>query len=154
MSLMEEMNMIKIYTIGFTGKSASEFFDLLEKNRVTKIIDTRINNSSQLSGYAKGKDLEYFAKKISNIEYEHNLDFAPTKGLLSLYRDKKISWDEYAAQYVELIKSRNILKKINIDVYNHCCLLCSEHLPQQCHRRLLGEYLKSNFSTVEIIHLK
>lgn len=146
--------MIKICTIGFTGKSASEFFDLLEKNGVTKIIDTRVSNSSQLSGFAKGKDLEYFAKKILNTDYEHNLDLAPTKELLSLYRDKKISWDEYAVQYIELVKSREILEKINIDAYNNCCLLCSEHLPHQCHRKLLGEYLKSNFSTVEIIHLK
>jgi len=148
------MNMIKIFTIGFTGKSASEFFGLLEKNRVTKIIDTRISNSSQLSGFAKGKDLEYFAKTISGIDYEHNLDLAPTKELLSLYRDKKISWEEYATQYVELIKSRGILEKINIGAYNNYCLLCSEHSPQQCHRRLLGEYLEANFSSIQIVHLK
>ncbi len=78
--------MIRLYTIGFTRKSAERFFQLLEQNQVKKIIDTRVSNNSQLSGFAKGKDLAFFAKQIANIDYEHQLEFAPSKELLGRYR--------------------------------------------------------------------
>ena len=84
--------MIKLYTIGFTKKSAQRFFELLEQNQVRKIIDTRISNTSQLSGFAKGKDLAFFARRLANIDYEHELRFAPTKEFLGKYRKKEISW--------------------------------------------------------------
>ena len=84
--------MIKLYTIGFTGKPAEKFFSLLNNSGVKTIVDTRINNVSQLAGFAKGSDLAFFAKAIGDMSYEHNIEFAPTKDLLALYRNKKISW--------------------------------------------------------------
>ena len=134
--------MIKLYTIGFTGKSAEEFFTLLNKSAVKKIIDTRINNVSQLSGFAKGADLKFFAREISNIAYEHHIDFAPTKELLSRYRDKEITWGEYEVEYLNLLDIRKIGQKVVIEEMHESCLLCSEHTPERCHRRLLAEYLK------------
>jgi uncharacterized protein (DUF488 family) len=145
--------MIKLYTIGFTGKSAEKFFNLLKTSDVKKIVDTRINNVSQLSGFAKGADLKFFAKEIGNISYEHNVDFAPTKELLSRYRNKKISWQEYEVEYLNLLDMRKIVQKIDIEKLHENCLLCSEHTPEKCHRRLLAEYLKNVKSNVEIIHL-
>lgn len=145
--------MIKLYTIGFTEKSAQEFFELLERNQVRKIIDTRISNNSQLSGFAKGKDLEFFARRLSNIDYEHELNFAPTKELLERYRNKKISWDEYTKEYLHLLDERNIKETVNLEALHECCLLCSEHSPQKCHRRLLAEYLQKVNQNIEIIHL-
>jgi uncharacterized protein (DUF488 family) len=145
--------MIKLYTIGFTEKSAQEFFELLERNQVRKIIDTRISNNSQLSGFAKGKDLEFFARRLLNIDYEHELNFAPTKELLEKYRKKKISWDDYTKEYLHLLDERNIKETVNFEGLHECCLLCSEHLPQKCHRRLLAEYLRRIDQNIEIIHL-
>jgi len=81
--------MIKLFTIGFTEKSAEKFFSLLKNAGVKRIIDIRLNNKSQLAGWSKGSDLPFFAKEICDISYEHNTDFAPTKDLLSRYRDKK-----------------------------------------------------------------
>ncbi|HZV69716.1 MAG TPA: DUF488 domain-containing protein [Saprospiraceae bacterium] len=145
--------MIKLYTIGFTGKSAEQFFNLLAKAGVKKIIDSRVNNVSQLAGFAKGNDLKYFAKAIGGIEYEHNLDFAPTKELLSDYRDKKVTWAEYEIAYLKLLEAREITKDLNIKQLHKTCLLCSEHEPDQCHRRILAEYIKTSNHAVEIIHL-
>lgn len=145
--------MIKLYTIGFTEKSAQEFFELLERNQVRKIIDTRISNNSQLSGFAKGKDLEFFSRRLSNIDYEHELNFAPTKELLERYRNKKITWDEYTKEYLHLLDERNIKETVNLEALHECCLLCSEHSPQKCHRRLLAEYLQKINQNIEIIHL-
>jgi uncharacterized protein (DUF488 family) len=145
--------MIKLYTIGFTEKSAKEFFTLLQKAGVKKILDVRINNVSQLAGFAKGKDLEYFAKIIVNSDYEHNIDLAPTQELLKDYRDKKVSWTQYEKEYISILDKRNILKKINFDKLDGVCLLCSEHKPDMCHRRLLAEYLQKANKEIEIIHL-
>ena len=145
--------MIKLYTIGFAGKSAESFFSLLKTNEVKKIVDTRINNVSQLAGYAKGTDLKFFAASIGNIDYEHNIDLAPTKELLSKFRNKELTWQEYEIHYLNLLDTRKISKKIKIDLLHQNCLLCSEHTPEKCHRRLLAEYLQQSRSDIEIIHL-
>ncbi len=146
--------MIKLYTIGFTSKPAENFFNLLINSGVKKIVDTRINNVSQLSGFAKGSDLKYFAKEIGNMSYEHNIDFAPTKELLSHYRNKEISWEEYEIEYLNLLDMRNVSQKTDIEKLHENCLLCSEHAPDKCHRRLLAEYLQHVKGDIQIIHLK
>ncbi len=146
--------MIKLYTIGFTGKSAQQFFDLLEQHGVKKIIDTRINNTSQLSGFAKGRDLAFFARRLANIGYEHRLDFAPTKELLSGYRKKEIDWADYTDIYLDLLEERRIKERVDLAALHQSCLLCSEHTPDHCHRRLLAEYLQKINPDIEIIHLQ
>lgn len=145
--------MIKLYTIGFTGKSAEKFFTLLQNNAVERIVDTRANNTSQLSGFAKADDLAFFAKTVGRMDYKHQLDFAPTKDLLANYRNKKISWSEYETEYLNLLDVRKISNKVNIAELHQNCLLCSEHTPEQCHRRLLAEYFQHRYNDIEIIHL-
>ena len=144
---------IKLFTIGFAGKSAQDFFTMLQKVGVTNIIDTRVNNASQLSGFTKGKDLQYFAAALVDIGYEHHLEFAPTKELLAMYRDKRITWHEYEVAYHQLLEDRKILDTTDVSMLDHCVLLCSEHEPDQCHRRLLAEYLQKENKAIEIIHL-
>jgi len=146
--------MIELYTIGFTKKNAQKFFNLLSSNKVEKIIDTRVNNTSQLSGYAKADDLKFFAKEIADISYFHNIDFAPTKELLSKYRKKEMSWDEYEIEYLNLLDIRKINKKVDIEKLHQNCLLCSEHDVDKCHRRLLAEYLKEVNPNVSVTQLK
>lgn len=146
--------MITIFTIGFTNKSAKVFFELLESNKVAKIIDTRISNTSQLSGFAKGSDLAFFAGKVSGIGYEHRVEFAPTKELLDKYRKKQINWQEYEIEYLNLLDLRKIKTKLIVETLHQSCLLCSEHLPDRCHRRLLVEYLQRSNNNIEVVHLK
>jgi uncharacterized protein (DUF488 family) len=145
--------MIKLYTIGFAKKPAEKFFNLLRGANVKQIIDTRINNISQLAGFAKGSDLKFFAKEIGDVNYEHNIDFAPTKELLKKYRTKKITWPEYEIEYLNLLDMRHVAQKTDIDKLHENCLLCSEHTPEKCHRRLLAEYLQHVKPQIEIIHL-
>lgn len=145
--------MIKLYTIGFTNKSAQKFFELLKKNEVVKIVDTRINNTSQLSGFAKGSDLSYFAKEVGNMGYLHKVDFAPTKELFDKYRKEIITWETYEIEYLNLLDARKIGNKINVEELHQNCLLCSEHTPEKCHRRILAEYLKARFNDIAIHHL-
>ena len=145
--------MIKLFTIGFTEKTAEAFFSLLKKAGVKKIIDTRLNNVSQLAGFAKGKDLEFFSKTIIDAGYEHNINLAPTKELLNNYREKKITWAQYEIEYIRILEKRSIIKKIDFEKLDGSCLLCSEHKPDMCHRRLLAEYLKKANKDIEIIHL-
>ena len=147
---------MNIYTIGFAQKSAKTFFELLYSNEVDCLLDVRLNNSSQLSGFTKGRDLEYFLEKILSIKYYHNLNFAPTKEILKAYKKKNITWEKYEQLYLKLISNRkveNLFEKIISNKFQNICLLCSEPKPQQCHRRLLANYLQQFLEDICVIHL-
>lgn len=145
--------MIDLYTIGFTNKSAEQFFGLLHGSNVQRIVDTRINNTGQLSGFAKGADLAFFARQIGNMGYCHNTAYAPTKDLLARYRAKELSWVDYEIDYLNLLDMRQVAQNLPIETLHQNCLLCSEHTPEFCHRRLLAEYLQHRFTGVSIHHL-
>jgi uncharacterized protein (DUF488 family) len=144
---------LKLFTIGFTKKTARDFFEILKKNRVQRLIDIRLNNSSQLAGFSKGSDLEYFLHEICGIKYDHQTNLAPTEELLKGYQKGEVTWDAYEKVYLELLEKRNVLQKNESVMFDHACLLCSEATPERCHRRLLAEYLRSHWNDVEIIHL-
>lgn len=141
-----------MFTIGFTQKSAQKFFETLKKAGVKRIIDTRLNNVSQLSGFAKRADLEYFLKAIDNIDYIHILDLAPTKDILDDYKKKRISWEDYENKFNTLIVDRKIENKVSPDFLDGGCLLCSEAKPHHCHRRLVAEYLQQKLDTAIKVH--
>lgn len=146
--------MITLYTIGFTKKSAERFFGLLRDNGVKQLVDIRINNSSQLAGFAKGKDLEFFVNEICHIPYQHIVDFAPTKELLDQWHKNEVTWTEYEEIYTKMLKDREIVKKYGVKSFDGACFLCSEDTPEQCHRRLLAEYMKEHSKEeVRIVHL-
>ena len=144
---------INLFTIGFTQKSAKQFFDTLKKAGIKTVIDTRLNNISQLAGFTKKTDLEYFLKTIDNIDYVHLLDLAPTKDILDDYKKKKGDWEIYEQKFLQLIAERQIEKKVSPELIDGACLLCSEAKPHQCHRRLVAEYLNGKWGNVKICHL-
>ena len=147
--------MITIYTIGFTKKSAEKFFELLRQNGVKNLIDVRIYKSSQLAGFGKGKDLAYFVKQICGIDYEHIVDFAPTKELLDQWHKQEVDWPGYIRVYTGLLDKRNIMAKYGVEKFDGSCLLCSEDTVENCHRRLLAEYVQNHTNEeVKIVHLK
>ena len=146
--------MITLFTIGFTKKSAESFFGLLRKNNVKKLVDVRISNSSQLAGFAKGKDLEFFVKEICHVPYLHITDFAPTKELLDKWHKQEVTWEEYVVIYNSLLKERGVLRKYGVNQFDGACFLCSEETPDNCHRRLLAEFMKKHSAEdVRIVHL-
>jgi uncharacterized protein (DUF488 family) len=144
---------VNLFTIGFTKKSAKEFFEILQKSGVKRIIDTRLNNISQLAGFTKRPDLEYFLQKIGNIEYVHRLELAPTKDILDAYKKKGGDWQSYEEQFLQLITERKIEQTVSPDLLDGGCLLCSEPTPHHCHRRLVAEYLSQKLGTIKIHHL-
>jgi uncharacterized protein (DUF488 family) len=144
---------VNIFTIGFTQKSAQKFFETLKKSGIKRVIDTRLNNVSQLAGFAKRADLEYFLKTINNIDYIHILDLAPTKDILDEYKKQKGDWSVYEQKFLKLIADRKIEKKVSPDLVDGACLLCSEAKPHHCHRRLVAEYLSNKWRNVNICHL-
>jgi len=145
---------VNLFTIGFTQKKAEQFFETLIKSGVKRVIDTRLNNVSQLAGFAKKPDLAYFLQKISGIEYIHILDLAPTKDILDAYKKKEMTWDSYEQKFNQLITQRKIESKLSIDIIDKSCLLCSELKPHNCHRRLVAEYLQNNLEkNIKIHHL-
>ncbi len=147
------MNTIKIYTIGFTKKSAEQFFGILIKAGVKKVVDARLNNSSQLAGFAKKEDLRYFLKALGNIDYHHTPIMAPTGEILTEYKKNKGDWQIYEKKFLALMEERRLENVVNPAELDGACLLCSEDSPKQCHRRLVAEYLKSKWGNVDIEHL-
>ena len=146
--------MISLYTIGFTKKSSERFFNLLRGSKVKQLVDVRINNSSQLAGFAKGNDLKFFVNEICHIPYIHVADFAPTKELLDQWHKQEVNWEDYERIYTKLLTDRDILRKYGIKPFDGSCFLCSEDTPEQCHRGLLVEYMKKHSSEkIEITHL-
>ena len=145
--------MNRIFTIGFTKKSAETFFTLLSDAGVKRIVDVRLNNMSQLAGFAKHKDLCYFLKTICSIDYIHIPEFAPTKEMLDEFRKKKNEWSVYERKYSALLAEREIGYKIFNIIQDRDCLLCSEDKPDLCHRRLAARYIEARFGNIEIIHL-
>ena len=150
---------IQIYTIGFTKKTAESFFEKLKKSGIKRIVDVRLNNVSQLAGFAKKNDLIYFLKKMINIDYIHIPDMAPTKDILDDYKKNKGDWSVYADKFVKLMEYRHIEQIDDIqNILHQACLLCSEHEPFRCHRRLVIEYLQKKWKDnkdikIQIEHL-
>ena len=147
------MPTINVFTIGFTKKNAETFFTKLKNAGVKKLIDIRLNNLSQLSGYAKRDDLAFFLREICNCEYRYEPLLAPTKEILDDYRKKKIDWSEYEKQFSEIMKNREVHTLVNLHELDNACFLCSEPTAEKCHRRLVTEYLTEHFKNIKISHL-
>ena len=146
---------MEIYTIGFTKKSARYFFGRLRDAGIGLLYDTRINNTSQLAGFTKRDDLEFFLDELLDARYEHRTDLAPTEQLLSAFKQKEISWDEYAESFLELMDQRrpDLLLDKELLARTPTALLCSEHQPDRCHRRLVVEYLAEAWPGLTPQHL-
>ncbi len=132
---------MNIFTIGFTKKNAETFFSFIKNNKVQTLIDVRLNNVSQLAGFAKRDDLSFFLKELCQVDYEHVPELAPTKEILNGYKKGDMPWENYEDKFLNLMAQRNVEKIITKDLLNDGCLLCSEHEPHFCHRRLVVEYL-------------
>lgn len=144
---------IKLFTIGFTKKNAAKFFGLLRDAGVRRVIDTRLNRTSQLAGFAKEQDLPFLLREICQADYEIQPLLAPTEDILSAYKKKGIDWTAYEERFNSLIRDRHIDSKLRPEQFDHACLLCSEDKPHQCHRRLVAEYLREKWGDVEVKHL-
>ena len=145
---------MKLFTIGFTKKTARDFFELLQKSGVKRIVDVRLNNVSQLAGFSKRNDLAYFLKKICNMEYLHTPELAPTKEMLDDYKKRGGDWKVCEERFLSLMKERKVENTLSKQIVSEGCLLCSEHKPHHCHRRLVAEYLKRHWGDVDVIHLE
>lgn len=144
---------MKLFTIGFTKKSAETFFSSLSAAGVKRLLDVRLNNVSQLAGFAKTNDLRYFTRVICNIDYLHLPALAPTADILDAFKKAKTSdWSQYERQFLELMQSRQI-ENTPRELLADACLLCSEEKPHHCHRRLVAEYLRQHWGDVEIEHI-
>lgn len=145
---------MNVYTIGFTQKNAEKFFKLIKMAQVKTLIDVRLNNISQLAGFAKKDDLRFFLKELCGSEYVHLPELAPTKDILNAYKKGDMTWQIYEDKFINLMSKRNIEKSIKPALLDQGCLLCSEHEPHLCHRRLVVEYLNEHTNlNLEVKHL-
>jgi uncharacterized protein (DUF488 family) len=144
---------MKIFTIGFTRKSAEEFFTALQSAGVSRLIDVRLNNVSQLAGFTKRDDLRYFVRAICHIDYVHLPELAPTQSIMDDYKKHNGDWDLFERRFIELMAARQVEATVSPRLLDGGCLLCSEDKPSLCHRRLVAEYLRDKWGNVDIEHI-
>jgi uncharacterized protein (DUF488 family) len=144
---------VRLCTIGFTRKSAAEFFGLVRRSGVVTLVDVRLNNVSQLAGFAKRDDVAYFLGEICGVAYVHRPDLAPTRSMLDDYRKHGIGWAAYESRFLELMRERRIEDTVPRELLDNAVLLCSEPEPSRCHRRVVAEYLAQHWDGVRIEHL-
>lgn len=144
---------MKVFTIGFTKKNAEQFFTRLKQPGLQRVLDTRLNNVSQLAGFTKKDDLRFFLREVGNIEYVHLPVLAPTQEMLDAYKKNGGDWDTYEKQFLALMAERRIETSVDKNLVSGACLLCSEATPHHCHRRLVAEYLRGKWGDVDIQHL-
>lgn len=143
---------MKLFTIGFTKKSAEKFFSMLCDAGIMRLIDIRLNNVSQLAGFAKRDDLRYFLKTICGIQYIHVPELAPTEEIFSAYKNKG-DWKVLERDFNKLLKTRKVEKTLSPGMFDKSCLLCSEDKPEKCHRSLVVDYLKKHWGEMDVTHL-
>jgi uncharacterized protein (DUF488 family) len=147
---------VDIFTIGFTKSSAEYFFQRLTSNDVDRLLDVRLNNRSQLAGFAKRDDLAYFLGVLGKIRYQHEPLLAPTQDILELYKRRgEMTWESYESRFLDLMRERSIEERLNPTDFkkDRTVLLCSEATSDHCHRRLVAEYLADHWPEVRITHL-
>jgi uncharacterized protein (DUF488 family) len=145
---------VEVYSIGFTKKTAEQFFGVLGNAGIRRLLDVRLKNASQLAGFTKREDLQYFLRVICAAEYRHEPQLAPTKEMLDDYKKRKGSWEEYERRFLALMADRKVEENLDPAIFAvPTALLCSEPKPDHCHRRLVLEYLQQKWSNLTIHHL-
>jgi uncharacterized protein (DUF488 family) len=145
---------MEIFTIGFSKKSAEEFFGILRRNGIRRLIDVRLHNVSQLAGFTKREDLAYFLRELCSAEYLHEPLLAPTEDMLDAYKKQKGAWEDYERSFCRLLVQRKIEEQIDRVLFAvPAVLLCSEPTAEHCHRRLVAEHLQKKWGNVEIKNL-
>lgn len=146
---------MEVFTIGFTKSTARRFFDRLIDAGVRRVLDVRLNNRSQLAGFAKRDDLAYFLEQLGGIEYVHEPLLAPTQAMLDALKKDKGPWEDYERDFLGLMHERQIEEALSPELFDQACLLCSEDKPHHCHRRLVVEYLRERWpgSEIAVVHL-
>lgn len=145
---------MRVFTIGFTRKSAEAFFTAIIGSGARRVVDVRLNNVSQLAGFSKRDDLRYFLRAIGGLDYVHRTDLAPTQDLLDEYRKRGGGWPAYEERFRALMRERKVEESVPRELIDDGCLLCSEETAQRCHRRLVAEYLRGRWGALEIVHLE
>lgn len=145
---------MEVYTIGFTQRTAASFFGALRAAGIRRLLDVRLNNSSQLAGFAKRDDLAFFLRELCGAEYIHETLLAPTQEILDSVKKRKGGWEAYERDFLALMADRKVEEKLSLELFAvPTVLLCSEPTPTHCHRRLVLDYLQGKWGNLNPVHL-
>ncbi len=144
---------MELFTIGHTKKSAEKFFGIIGDNKIEIVADVRLYNSTQLAGFSKSSDLQYFLKKICGCNYIALKQLAPNPSLFENYKNGKTSWNEYEKIYNKFLDTQANLDFFYAFKNKRICILCAESTPEHCHRRLIAEKISKTYDDVKITHL-
>lgn len=141
--------MLKIYTIGTNGKNKEIFAEILNAVDVNTVIDVRLWRQSRFVPWTSGTNLQ----RMLGDKYKYIPELTPTLDLLTKIKNGTINWAEYEQIFNDILKKRRIENLFTPDTINKVCFLCAEKTAENCHRRLVAEYLQQHFPDIEIVHL-
>lgn len=144
---------MNLFTIGYTKKSAEKFFEIISDNKIEIVADVRLYNSTQLAGFSKSADLQYFLKRICNCSYIALKQLAPNPSLFENYKSGKTSWAEYEKIYNKFLDTQANLDFFYAFKNKRICILCAENTPEHCHRKLIAGKIAKIYDDITITHL-
>lgn len=144
---------MNIYTVGFEQVPAKDFFETLRSSPAVRLIDARLNPNPEDGGYARGGDLAYLLGELCGMSYHHVPALAPTKQMVSEVLDRGGPWEAYEKSFLRLMRERCVEETVKRDLLDDAVVMCLERSADQCHRRLVAEYLQRAWPDVIIHHL-
>jgi uncharacterized protein (DUF488 family) len=139
---------MKVFTIGYGGRSKEDFLARLNSNGVKTVVDVRLRPDRASMGiWVKAKTSD---KGIESWLREAGIGYRSLIELGNVFLDAP-DWQE---RYQQLLDSAGELLTERLKaIPGPICLLCAEKRPAECHRRQVAEYLKTRMGA-EVHHLE
>jgi len=147
-------NTHELLTAGYAGHDPDSFLSTLQDHDVELVVDVRQNPVSRKKGFSRSKLSEFLADH--GVAYLHIGALGPPKDLRSLLKDRSFDLDEYFAAFRDyLLDQEPALDELSaLTAEKRCCLICLEHLSNECHRSVVADVVASwNGHKVKVTHL-
>lgn len=130
--------MIELMTIGYEALTLSEFFEMLDRSRVSMLVDIRELPISRKPGFAKAALGAAAGKR--GIKYEHLVELGCPRDIRHEYRADG-DWGRYTKRFKAYLETQTAAlgKLAGWMRDERCCLLCYEEDFNFCHRSYVAE---------------
>ena len=129
---------MRFFTIGYGGRSPSEFVERLAEHGVRLVVDVRLRpDKASMGSYVFSKDPN---KGIRSLLIGRGIGYQSLIELGNLF----LGDDDWPVKYGQLLdKAGDLLtsRLCELHLPEPVCLLCAEKKAEECHRRQIADYL-------------
>lgn len=144
---------MRVYTLGYEGRTLEEFVELLRQFGIQTLVDLRENPFSRKPGFSQPHLAQ--ALEAEGIGYLHLQKLGCPKESRQRYRQTGEAEAFYREVTIHLKSQEEIVQQLYVVTQSsRCCLMCLEREVTDCHRLLVSERLKTMAGTgLEVQHL-